>query len=381
MKQQSAIRPAWLEINLDQLRQNFALINAEKPARLKLLFVVKDNAYGHGAVETAIVAAQCGISYLGTVTVDEAIELRQAGIDLPIFVMAERTREELAACIKWDLTCCINDLETARYYAQLANAAAAQPAIHVEVDTGMGRYGVRWTLAADYVTELQTLKSLRIEGIFSHFAMSDELDKTYAYLQLGRFNEVLTTLQERAIKIPLRHICNSGGYLDLPDAHFDMVRLGTLPLGVYPSRVCRRVADTAPIMTLKTKIAALQHLQPGDKVGYGMRYTVTESRTIAVLPLGYGDGYPRIRNAGQVLVRGKRAAVVGGNAMDAMMVDVTDIPDVARWDEVVLLGCQGEDEISVRELADLKGSVTYDIINGWRSRIPRVYHNREDGHA
>ncbi len=372
------IRPAWLEIDLDQLRQNFALIQAEKPAHLKLLFVVKDNAYGHGAIEVARIASEAGIAYLGTVTVDEAVALRNAGIQTPVFVMAERTIEELQVCLDLDLTCCINDLDTAAAYAKLAKKAGKRPKVHVEVDTGMSRYGVRWKAAADYIASLQKMTELELEGLLSHFAMSDELDKSYAHLQLARFQEVLDELAKRGIDIPIKHMCNSGGYLDLPQAHFDMVRTGTLPLGVYPSRVCRRIEGTAPIMTLKTRIAALQQIEAGDKVGYGMRYTASSPRTIAVLPLGYGDGYPRIRNAGEVLIHGKRAPIVGGNAMDAMMVDASDIQGVSQWDEVVLLGRQGDEEITVRDLADLKGSVTYDIINGWRSRIPRIYLDKED---
>ena len=180
-------------------------------------------------------------------------------------------------------------------------------------------------------------------------------------------------MRERGWSCRYRHICNSGGLLDLPQAHFDLVRCGILPLGVYPSKVCQRIPGVAPVMTVKTRVAHLQRIQPGDTVGYGMRYKAESPRTIAVLPVGYGDGFPRVRNQGGVLVRGAIAPLVGGVSMDAITVDVTGIPGVEVWDEAVLQGRQGTNEISVHEIAALKNSVSYDALTGWRERLPRVY--------
>ena len=170
-----------------------------------------------------------------------------------------------------------------------------------------------------------------------------------------------------------RHLANSGGFLDLPQARYDAVRLGILPLGVYPSAACRRLPGVAPVMSVKARIVALQQLAPGDSVGYGMRYTAAASRRIAVLPLGYGDGFPRVRNQGAALLHGRRAPLVGGVTMDALMVDVTDIPAAQLGDEAVLMGRQGGEEISAHEIAGLKNSVSYDVLCGWRARLPRVY--------
>ncbi|HTL18970.1 MAG TPA: alanine racemase, partial [Patescibacteria group bacterium] len=202
---------------------------------------------------------------------------------------------------------------------------------------------------------------------------SDEKDKSYANLQFTRFNEALLQMQQLGIKVKLRHLCNSGGFLDLPHARFEMVRLGILPLGVFPSSVCRRISGIEAVMSVKARIAAIQSLSPGDSVGYGMRYTAPSARRIAVLPLGYGDGFPRVRNQGCVLVRGQRAPLVGGVAMDAITVDITDIPTAQLWDEAVIMGRQGNDEISVHEVAKLRGSVSYDVLTSWRSRLPRIY--------
>src|SRR5439155_12870965 len=203
--------------------------------------------------------------------------------------------------------------------------------------------------------------SLFMEGILSHFAQSDEADKSFALLQLARFEEVLSELEQRGRSVKIRHLCNSGGFLDLPAAHFDMARIGILPLGVYPSSVCRRIPGIEAIMTVKARIAVIRMLAPGETVGYGMRFTASTTRRIAVLPIGYGDGFPRVRNQGFALIHGLRAPIVGGVAMDALTVDITDIPAAQLGDEAVLMGRQIGEEISVHEIARLKNSVSYDV--------------------
>jgi alanine racemase len=205
----------------------------------------------------------------------------------------------------------------------------------------------------------------------THFSQSDEVDKTFANLQFARFNEVLRAMEQRKIVPKLRHTCNSGGFLDLPHAHLDMVRVGILLYGVFPSQVCRQIPGIEPVMSVKARIAAIQKLKPGEVVGYGMRYTAQTERRIAILPIGYGDGFPRVRNEGCALIHGRRAPLVGGIAMDALMVDITDIPQAQMWDEAVLMGKQGADEITVRDIAKLKNSVTYDVLTNWRLRLRR----------
>jgi alanine racemase len=235
---------------------------------------------------------------------------------------------------------------------------------------------MQWTKALPVIEACSQFANLQLAGIMTHFAMSDELDKTFANEQLRRFEGLLQLLRERQILSslsPLLHACNTGGYLDIPQAHLDMVRMGILPLGVYPSKVCRRIPGLEPIMSVKTRIAAIKQIEPGDTVGYGMRYRAESPRTIAVLPIGYGDGFPRLRNIGYVLLHGKRAPVIGGNAMDAMMIDISDIPQARLWDEAVIMGKQGDDEISVHDLAAWGGTVSYDIMTRWSVRMPRIY--------
>lgn len=367
------LRPAWVEIDLAQLRENFRLIFADKPKKLRILSVVKDQAYGHGAVAVAKCALKAGVNYLAVVTLDEALELRQNGINAPILLFGERPEDQLQMCVEQNLTCCVNDIKTAEALSVLALKQGKSIAIHVEIDSGMSRYGIRWDKALPVIEKMTTLNGITLEGIMSHFAMSDETDKTYALLQLQRFNRVLAGMERKEIRVKWRHICNTGGLLDLPQAHLDMVRIGILPLGVYPSKVCRRIPGLKPVMSVKAKIAAIRELQTGDCVGYGMHYKAKSRRKIAVIPLGYGDGFPRVRNAGAVLIHGFRAPVIGGNAMDAMMFDITHIPETNLWDDVVVMGKQGTEEISVHEIARLKNSVSYDILTGWRRRLPWVY--------
>ncbi len=366
-------RPAWIEIDLAQLRRNLKIIRDDMPSNLRWCSVVKDNAYGHGAVAIARETLAAGASYLAVATVEEGTQLRAADIQAPILVFGERTEEELEHCLAQRFVCFVNDEAQAQRLDRLARKHAQSVAVHVEVDTGLSRHGVRWSNAVAHVSALAAYPNLALAGIMTHFAMSDELDKTFANEQLRRFHEVLHELSARGIHVPLRHTCNSGGYLDLPHAHFEMVRMGILPLGVYPSQVCRRILGLAPIMQVKARIAVLQHIEAGDHVGYGMRYTAESPRKIAVLPLGYGDGYPRVRNAGQVLIHGKHAPIVGGNAMDAMMVDVTEIPNVQQWEEVVILGEQAGEVISIHDLAKLGGTVSYDVMTKLSIRLPRTY--------
>ena len=366
-------RPAWVEVDLDQLQQNFAIINQDKPPGLSLLFVVKDQAYGHGAYQCSRVALDNGVKMLGVATISEAVELREKVITAPILIFGERLEDQLELCLQYDLTIFVNTVQKMQTYAKYAIKWQKTPAVHIDIDTGLSRYGIRWTEAVETIAQIMTIPGIRVEGIMSHFAMSDELDKSYALLQLQRFQEVLTGLKHRGIDLPLAHICNTGGFLDLPQAHFDMVRTGILPLGVYPSQVCRRIPEIQPIMSVKAKIVMIRDLLPGDKVGYGMHYTAPSARRIAVIPLGYGDGFPRVRNTGCVLVHGKRALVVGGNAMDVMMVDISDIPGAQIEDEVVVMGKMGAEEISVHEIAAWKRSVSYDILTNWSWRLPRVY--------
>ena len=365
------LRPAWTEIDLGRLRHNLQLIRRELPAHVKLMAVVKDEAYGHGALDVVRIGLEEGATSFGLSTLEEATALREAGITAPLLLLGERQEAELPWCVEHDLTVCINDAHTVRKLAQVAAAMNKRVPVHLKVNTGMNRYGVRWDEALALVERIASEKSLFLEGVMTHFAQSDEIDKSFANLQFSRFDEVLSGMAAHGIPVKYRHVCNSGGFLDLRHAHLDMVRIGLLLYGIFPSSVCRRIAGIEPVMSVKARIAAIQKLQPGDVVGYGMRYTAPSGRRIAVLPIGYGDGFPRVRSEGGALIHGQWAPLVGGIAMDAVMVDITDIPAAQMWDEAVIMGCQGDQEITVHDMAKLKKSVSYDVLTGWRLRLRR----------
>ena len=373
----TALRPAWIEIDLTRLRRNYQLITADKSPALRIMAVVKDEAYGHGALAVAKAALEGGAAFLALSTLEEAMTLRERGIDAPILMLGDREEGELPWCVAHRLTCCVSEPHIVARLGQLAVHAGRRIPVHLKINTGMNRYGVRWDAARPLVEHLRATPALVLEGVLSHFAQSDEAIKTFARLQLARFNQVLAGLEEMGVAIPFRHLCNSGGFLDLPEAHFDMVRMGILPLGVFPSAVCRRIPGVTAVMSVKARLAAVQHLQPGDHVGYGMRYTAQEPRRIGVLPIGYGDGFPRVRNQGWVLLHGRRAPVVGGVSMDALTVDITEIPEAQRGDVAVLMGRQGNEEITVHDIAQLKNSASYDVLCGWRGRLPRIYLQEE----
>ncbi|HZF00668.1 MAG TPA: alanine racemase [Methylomirabilota bacterium] len=365
------VRPAWTEIDLGKLRRNLQLIRGDLPKHVRLMAVVKDEAYGHGALDVARVAVEEGAWGFGLSTLEEAMTLRDAGITAPLLLLGERRETELEWCVAHNLTVCVNEPHNVRALAKIAANFGKQIPVHVKIHTGMSRYGIRWDEALPLIEQVVSEKSLSLEGVMTHFSQSDEIDKTFANLQFSRFNEVLRAMEQRKISVKLRHTCNSGGFLDLPHAHLEMVRVGILLYGVFPSQVCRQIPGIEPVMSVKARIAAIQKLKPGEVVGYGMRYTAASERRIAILPIGYGDGFPRVRNEGCALIHGQRAPLLGGIAMDALMVDITDIPQAQMWDEAVIMGRQGHEEITVRDIAKLKNSVTYDVLTSWRLRLRR----------
>ena len=373
VSQKAAPRPAWIEIDLARLRRNFEIINRDKPPGLKLLSVIKDEAYGHGAVEVAKVAVAAGVGWFALGTVEEAISLREAGFYQPLLLLGDRSNDELPWCVEHDLTCCVAEPQCVAQLAQLAARAGKRVPVHLKINTGMNRYGVDWRQAVPLAELVCGAPSLRLEGVMSHFAQSEEADRGFALVQLERFEAAIRALKDRGIEVRLRHLCNTGGFLHLPQAHFELARLGILPLGVLPSTACRRLAGVEPVMTVKARIAAIQSLEAGDSVGYGMQFAATSQRRIGVLPIGYGDGFPRVCNQGAALIHGRRAPLVGGTTMDSIMVDVTDIPEARLWDEAVIMGQQGAAEISAHEIARLKRLIAYDALTGWRARLPRIY--------
>lgn len=364
-------RPAWVEVDFAALAGNFRAIRGHLAPTARLLYVVKDEAYGIGAGAAARVALANGADELGVFTLGEGVALRRAGITAPVLLLGERTPEELPWVLAARLTPCVGSVEAARALDAAARLQGVRTPAHLKVNTGMNRFGFPWREAAAWSRELAALGHVDWEGALSHFAQSDECDKTFAREQTARFHAVVAAARNAGLRPRRLHLANSGAFLDLPETHLDMVRVGILALGVYPSAVCRRIPGIQPVLSLKARILAIQHLEPGDTVGYGMRYRAEAPHRIGVLPVGYGDGFPRVRNEGRALIAGRPAPIVGGVSMDALTIDLTAHPEARPGDEAVLLGRSGAEEITAQEAAALKRSVTYDLLAGLRARLPR----------
>jgi alanine racemase len=362
-------RPVWAEVDLDAVARNVRLLKGQANGAA-LLAVVKANAYGHGAVAVARAALAAGADRLGVICVDEGEQLRRAGIAAPILVMGHTPATDAARLVDLSLTGTVASRETAEALARAAAQRGVRLAVHVKVDTGLNRYGFTPAEALALADWLRDLSSLEVEGLFTHFASADELDKGYTLDQYARFRQVA----EGMGWAPIRHVSNTATLLDMPELSLEMVRPGLGIYGLYPLGVARRDLGLVPALSLKSRIVRLTALAPGDPVSYGRTWRAARPSLIGLVMCGYADGLPRsLSNRGSVLVRGQRVPIVGRVCMDMCMVDVTDVADAATGDEVVLIGCQGEEEISADEVAELAGTISYEILSGITARVPRLY--------
>lgn len=367
------MRPTVAEVDLSAIRHNVQKIR-EKVAPARVMAVVKADAYGHGAVPVAREALRAGASYLAVAMLEEALELRANGIRAPILVFGGVFPGEAAEYLRHDLTATVYTQEAVAELQREAHRQAKRVRVHVKVDTGMGRLGVDWQKAADFISEIAELPELALEGVYTHFATSDERDKTFAEEQLRRFRNVLRALEERGVPGLLRHAANSGAILDLPDSYFDMVRPGVSLYGYYPSNETTESIPLQPAMTFKTRVLYVKEVPAGTPLSYGCTYITPRDTQIATLPVGYADGYNRLlSNQGEVLIRGRPYPVVGRVCMDLILVDLGPDSPVQPGDEVVLFGRQGDAEVSVRSLCDKLNTIPYEVTCWVSKRVPRVY--------
>ncbi len=362
-------RPVWAEIDLDALAENVRLLKSRANGAA-LMAVVKANAYGHGSVAVARAALAAGADRLGVICVDEGEQLRRAGITAPILVMAHTPTTEAQRLVDLSLTPTVVSGDMALAVARAAGERGIEVPVHLKVDTGLNRYGLSPSDAADLGRWLRDLDCIRVEGLFTHFASADDGDKSYTLEQHRRF----LSAAEQLDWVPIRHVSNTATLLDMPDMSLDMVRPGLGIYGYYPSRQMKRSLPLRPVLSLKSRVVSLTRLAPGETVSYGRTWRASRSSLIGLLMCGYGDGLPiAVSNRGSVLIRGRRVPIVGRVCMDMCMVDLTDVPDVALDDEAVIIGRQGQDEIPADELAELCGTISYDILCGISVRVPRLY--------
>lgn len=366
--------PTWAEVDLDRFARNVAAIKAAVGSGCGILLVVKADAYGHGAVEISRAALEAGVSKLGVATLHEGIELRSAGQAAPIVILSPSLLSEVDEIIEHRLTPCVGSLEFADLLSRRCVAHEVISRIHVEVDTGMGRTGIADLDAVEFIERVSALPNLKLEGVFTHFPDADSGNTYFAEEQLRRFQEILDALARKGIAVPLRHAANSAGILAVPPSRLDMVRPGILAYGFYPSARVPRTIPVEGVMSFKSRVAQLRTVPAGRFISYGRTYQTQRTTRVGVLPVGYGHGLPwLLSNRGEVLIRGRRAPMIGRVTMDLTMVDVTEIPDAALGDEAVLWGEQGGAVITLEEVAERAETLPYEILCSMGKRVVRVF--------
>lgn len=365
-------RPTWIEIDTTALRGNVKLLKELVGPSTELMAIVKANGYGHGAVAVAREAVASGAEWCGVACLGEALELRRARVRSPILILGYTPAWLACDAVLNGVSLTVYDASMARDYSLAAGKVDGVARLHVKVDTGMGRLGLPPEEVPAFLSELSHMPHLAIEGISTHFATSDEADKEYALLQLARFNALLSGLRARGIVIPLVHMANSAATIVLPEARFGLARTGLAMYGVNPSRDVLLPKSFRRVLTLKTTIAQVRTYPPGSYIGYGCSYQTEGEETVAVIPIGYADGFRRNPNWGEVLVNGCRAPIVGRVCMDQTMIRVSHVPGVTVGDEVVLIGRQGREMITAEDVAGRLGAIVNEVLVGLGGRIPRI---------
>lgn len=377
----------WAEIDLDAARHNYQTLKARLPEGVAMCCVIKANAYGHGATRLARLYAELGADFLAVATIEEAMCLRREGITLPLLILGYTPAECAPLLARERISQTVFSLSYAKALSESAHRAGVTVRIHIKLDTGMGRLGFlcrEEQTCADALAEAAEacrLPALLPEGIFTHFAVADEGADGVAYTegQKRAFLFAIQALEADGITFPLRHCANSAGILEFPDKVFNMARAGIALYGSLPSSVLRTPAELAPVMSLRSVISLIKPLHAGESVSYGRTFTATHDMRVATIPVGYADGYRRAngQNGACVLIRGKRAPILGRVCMDQCVVDVTQIPDAREGDTVTLMGSDGDERIPAEELAERNHTISYEIFCNVGERVPRIY--RQNG--
>ena len=375
---EEARKRTWAEIHMDRLERNWRTLRTQVPAECKMMAVVKANAYGHGAVPVAQRLEGLGADYLAVATLDEARELRTAGLKAPILILGYTPVEYAGELLALDLTQTLYDPELGEAFAAAAQKAGGRLKCHVALDTGMSRLG--WLCApgaeeetVDQLVRLAALPGLELEGIFSHFAAADT-NEEYSRMQLARLEDMLARLERAGVKFPICHCAASAGMLNYPCAHFNMVRPGIVLYGHHPDPSTAHLARLEPVMEVKTRIASVKRLPKGARVSYGCTHTLERDSLVAVVPVGYADGLFRLLSGRmEMLIHGHRVHQLGRVCMDMCMLDVTDVPEVRVGDVATLFGQDEGAFLPLEEQADTLGTIHYELLCAVSLRVPRVY--------
>ncbi|HEY3375553.1 MAG TPA: alanine racemase [Candidatus Aquicultor sp.] len=367
-------RPLWAEIDLSAIKHNIREAKKVIGANVAIMAIVKANGYGHGAVPVAKAAIEAGASSLGVAIPEEGVALREAGITQPILVLSESATAAAPLIVEHGLTATVCSEKASHTLSDEATQQGKRVKVHVKVDTGMNRIGLVPERVAEFLRHVNSLPGLEVEGIFTHFAEADNPRSTYTNFQLAQFMPLVHALKNEGLCPPVRHAANSAGvYLHL-QSHLDMVRIGISLYGLHPSEATKGKVDLRPSLSLKSRLSFVKNVKAGTGVSYGRIFRASQDTTIGTIPAGYGDGYTRLlSDKADVLVGGRRYPAVGNICMDQFMVDFGENTAVSVDDEAVLIGRQGDDEISADELASILGTINYEIVCMINSRVPREY--------
>lgn len=376
------MKRTWAEVDFDKLAHNYHALRGLAPAGTKYLGLVKADAYGHGAVPVAKKLEELGADYLGVACLDEAIEVREAGVKTPILILGCTSSIYAAELVKYNITQACYDLEYAKELSAGAQKAGGTITVHIQCDTGMTRLGFMChedstEKSASEIIEAVKLPGLKAEGIFTHFSDSDGSEE-YTMLQFGRFQDIIQRVRDLGYEFEIRHCANSAATLLYPATYLDMIRPGIVQFGHFPdAKMDHALCDLVPVLELKSRVATVRDVPANTPVSYGRTNTLTRPSRLAVIPVGYGDGFCRgFSNKLTVLINGKKLPIVGRICMDMCMVDVTDAPDVKEGDVAILYGSDGTNDQPVEAGAEIMNTISYELLCVLTKRIPRIYLNK-----
>lgn len=365
---------AWVEIDLTGLTHNIKQLKNILSPQTELMAVVKADAYGHGAIAVSQTALQAGANWLGVATIPEGIELREAGIEAPILLLgATHTPEQVKAIAHWQLQPTICTAKQALIFSEVLATLERSLPVHAKLDTGMSRLGTPWQEATEFVQLIEHLPNLKLASVYSHLATTDSPDRTIMLQQQQRFEQAISQIKTSGIKPSSLHLANSAAALSDPNLHYNLVRVGLATYGLYPAPNLQEVVNLKPVMQVKARVTQVKTIAAGTGVSYGYQFIADRQTQIAVVGVGYADGIPRnLSNKMKALIRGKFVQQVGAVTMDQLMLDVTDIPDLEVGEVVMLLGKDGENQISADDWAATLGTISWEILCGFKHRLPRV---------
>lgn len=365
--------PTHAVVDLAALRHNLGVVRNLVGSPVRIMAVVKSNGYGHGVGHVAREAVAWGVDCLAVARVDEGLELRRLGIEAPILVFEVVHESQLEEAVESDLDLMVTSRHGARAISETSGRIRRNTAIHLKIDTGMGRFGFPVERAAEKIEQLFRLKHIRVASVWSHFSNAESDDPHFARDQLTAFNNVLAELDGRKVEVPIRHMANSAAILNFPEAHLDMVRPGIMLYGHMAAVSLESKLTLQPVISILSRISFLKSVPEGTAISYGGTFVTPRATTIATIPIGYADGIPRLLgNKGHVLIRGSRYPMVGTVTMDHIMVDVGPETEVSENDPVTIIGMEGGDRISCRDIAELRGTIPYEVMCGISARVPRV---------